>query len=164
MEVDLKRGHFKKLPIDAISETVDAKPKVACPNDEVLKVLADLRDAVDDESYIPATPTKENPLLSDIYIFDKEDEKLILKDLALSNFVGKVKDVGEGAKIRLSKGLPQEYMYVFCYTCGLVRRDAEISGVTKDAVLIYIKLNDRKIPDHVVYVVSFHKNKPKSKE
>ena len=163
MEVDLIRGHFKKVPIESVSEAVEAKPKVACNDVEVLSLLADLGSAVVDESYIPATPTEDNPPLSDAYIFDKTDEKLILKDLALKNFVGKIKDVGKGAKRRLSKGLPQEYLYVFQYACELIRRDADISGIVKECVLIYIKINDRKVPDHVVFVVSFHKNQLKSK-
>ncbi len=164
MDVDLGRGHFKKVSLDSISETVEAKPEVTCNDAEVLSVLADLGSAVDDESYIPATPTEENPPLSDDYIFDKTDEKLILKDLALKNFVGKIKDVGKGAKKRLSRGLPQEYLYVFQYACELIRRDADISGIAKECVLIYVKINDRKVPDHVVFVVSFHKNQLKSKE
>ena len=123
-------------------------------------MLKDLAKAVDNESYITATPTEGNPALSDDYVFDKEDEKLVLKDLTMSNFVGKVKDVGKGAKKRKREGLPQEYLYVFRYPCELHRIDAEISGVVKENVLIYIKINDRKIPNEIVFIVSFHKNKP----
>ena len=85
----------------------------------------------------------------------------VLKDLTEINFVGKIKDVGKGAKKRLEKGLPQEYLYVFKYPCKLKRRDADYSGITNDNVLIYIKINDRKIPYKKVFIISFHKNRIK---
>ena len=162
LDVDQKKGHFKPLPADAIPETVEAEPKVPCDDEEVLGVLADLKVAVEKEIYIPATSTKDTPALSDMYLFDEEDEKLILKNLELSNFVDKIVDVGKGAKKRMKNGFPQDYLYVFKYACVLSRRDVEIDGVAQENVLIYIKINDRKVPDHVVYIVSFHKNKPKS--
>lgn len=160
LETDPKKGHFKPLSINSIAEKVDARPKVACTSSEIQEVLKDLATAVDDESYIPATPTKDNPSLSDDYIFDKGDEKLILKDLAPANFVGKIKDVGKGAQKRKNNGFPQEYLYVFQYPCELTRRDAEITGTEKENVLIYIKINNRKIPNQIVFIISFHKNKP----
>lgn len=85
----------------------------------------------------------------------------VLKDLTEINFVGKIKDVGKGAKKRLEKGLPQEYLYVFKYPCKLKRRDADYSGITNDNVLIYIKINDRNIPYKKVFIISFHKNRIK---
>ena len=156
---DDRIGHLIKLPMDTIKETVDAEPKVPCTEEEVMSVLHDLCCAVDDESYISPTPTLDNPALSDDFIFDNEDEKLVLKDLTKLNFVGKIKDVGKGAKKRLEKGLPQEYLYVFKYPCKLARRDVQESGINLDNVLIYIKINDRKIPNKKVFIVSFHKNR-----
>ena len=85
----------------------------------------------------------------------------ILKDLKEANFVGKIKDVGKGAKKRLEKGLPQEYLYVFKYPCELRRRDADDSGIVKEKLIIYIKINNRKIPYKKVFIVSFHKNRVK---
>ena len=105
-----KIGHVIKLPIDAIAESVDAEPKEPCTDAEVQNVLQDLHIAVNNKSYVPQTPTLENPALSDDYIFDSNDENLILKDLLKVNFVGKIKDVGKGAKKRLAQGLPQEYL------------------------------------------------------
>lgn len=105
-----KMGHVVKLPRDAIRESVDAEPQELCTDAEVQIVLQELRVAVDNESYVPQTPTPENPALSDDYIFDTNDENLILKDLTKENFVGKIKDVGKGAKLRREKGLPQEYL------------------------------------------------------
>ena len=67
----------------------------------------------------------------------------------------------EDEKKRLEKGLPQEYLYVFKYPCKLKRRDADYSGITNDNVLIYIKINDRKIPYKKVFIISFHKNRIK---
>ena len=64
-----------------------------------------------------------------------------------ANFVGKIKDVGKGAKKRLEKGLPQEYLYD--------------SGIVKEKLIIYIKINNRKIPYKKVFIVSFHKNRVK---
>ena len=78
-----------------------------------------------------------------------------------ANFVGKIKDVGKGAKKRLEKGLPQEYLYVFKYPCELRRRDADESGIVKEKLIIYIKINNRKIPYKKVFIVSFHKNRVK---
>lgn len=156
---DEKLGHLTKLPIDAIDEVVSAEPRVKCPISEVLEVLKDLKIAVDKKDYKAQTPTLENPSLSDDYIFDTEDENLVLKDLTETNFVGKVKDVGKGAKKRLKKGLPQEYLYVFKYPCRLQRRDAEDSGINNENVLIYIKINDRKTPYEKVFIISFHKNR-----
>ena len=63
-------------------------------------VLRDLTIAVKKENYIPATPTEENPALSEDYVFDTEDEKLILRELNSEHFVGKIKDVGKGARNR----------------------------------------------------------------
>lgn len=156
-----KLGHLTKLPIEAISEEVLAEPKVKCPSSEVLSVLKDLKVAVENRDYQPQTPTEENPSLSDDYIFDTDDQNYILMDLTEINFVGKIKDVGKGAKKRLEKGLPQEYLYVFKYPCKLKRRDADYSGITNDNVLIYIKINDRKIPYKKVFIISFHKNRIK---
>ncbi len=162
MEKDPKKGHVKPLPIDSITEEIDARPKVPCNDEEVLGVLEDLVNAVDNESYIPAIPTKENPALSDDYIFDKTDEMLVLKMLNLENFVAKVKDVGKGAKRRVEQGLPQEFLYVLKFPCELTRRDADISGIETEQVLIYIKINNRKVPDETVFIISFHKNNPRT--
>lgn len=156
-----KIGHLIKLPINAIGETVDAEPKEPYTEAEVLSVLNDLRVAVDTKSYVPQTPTVDNPSLSDDYIFDTNDENLVLKDLTMQNFVGKIKDVGKGAKKRLEKGLPQEFLYVFKYPCRLLRRDAQESEMDADNVLIYIKINDRQIPYKKIFIISFHKNRPK---
>lgn len=154
-----KLGHLTKLPIDAINEIVSAEPKVECPNAELSEVLKDLKKSVERKDYIPQTPTPDNPSLSDDYIFDTEDENLVLNDLKESNFVGKIKDVGKGAKKRVAKGLSQEYLYVFKYPCKLQRRDAEHSGITNEDVLIYIKINNRKTPYKKVFIISFHKNR-----
>lgn len=158
---DDKMGHLIKLPIDAINENVYAEPKEPCTEAEIISILQDLRSAVDNMSYIPQTPTDDNPALSDDYIFDTEDENLVLKDITKLNFVGKIKDVGKGAKRRLQQGFPQEYLYVFKYPCKLARRDAQNSKINIENVLIYIKINDRKIPQKKLFVVSFHKNRPK---
>lgn len=61
------------------------------------------------------------------------------------------------------KGLPQEYLYVFKYPCKLNRRDAQESGIISENLLIYIKINNRKIPHEKLFIVSFHKNRPKNK-
>lgn len=84
---------------------------------------------------------------------------LVLNDLKESNFVGKIKDVGKGAKKRVAKGLSQEYLYVFKYPCKLQRRDAEHNGINNEDVLIYIKINNRKTPYKKVFIISFHKNR-----
>ena len=156
-----KIGHLAKLPIDAIDEEVSAEPNVYCSESELSEMLKDLRRAVDERNYQPQAPTEENPALSDDYIFDSEEENIILKDLKEANFVGKIKDVGKGAKKRLEKGLPQEYLYVFKYPCELRRRDADDSGIVKEKLIIYIKINNRKIPYKKVFIVSFHKNRVK---
>lgn len=95
---DDKLGHLLRLPIGSIQENVDAKPRVTCSEKEIMEVLKDLAIAVETQTYIPQTPTKDNPALSDDYIFDTNDENLILKDLKKENFVGKVKDLGKGAE------------------------------------------------------------------
>lgn len=155
-----KLGHLTKLPIDAIKEVVSVKPQVECPKLEILGVLRDIKTAVDGRDYVPQAPTRDSPSLSDVYIFDTNDEELILKDLSSDNFVGKIIDVGKGAKKRLENGLPQEYLYVFKYPCKLQRRDADIDE-DSDNVLIYIKINNRKVPYRKVIIVSFHKNRIK---
>lgn len=155
------QGHLLKLPIDAIDETVEAEPQVSYSEEEISEVLKDLYIAVDKKTYIPQTPTAENPALSDDYIFDTTDENLVLKDLKRENFVGKIKDLSKGAAKRRAKGLPEEYLYVFKYACKLLRRDAQNGGA--EDVLIYIKINDRKVPFEKVFVISFHKNKPKNR-
>lgn len=158
-----KIGHLIKLPLDATNESVKAEPLVECSEKELSEVLRDLRIAVDEKNYIPQTPTKDNPALSDNYVFDTGDENFVLKDLKRKNFVGKIKDLSKGAIKRKERGLPEEYLYVFKYTCRLFRRDAHFSELEYDDILIYIKVNDRKIPYKKVYVISFHKNNPKEK-
>lgn len=157
--IEKKLGHVVKLPLNSISEIIVAEPKVSYLEAELDEMLNDLYDAVDNNSYIPQTPTEDNPSLSDDYIFDTNDENLILKDLKKENFVGKIKDLSKGATKRKARGLPEEYLYVFKYECRLQRRDAESSGVNEENILIYIKINDRKIPFEKVFVISFHKNK-----
>ncbi len=157
-----KLGHLRKLPIDALNEPVEAEPRVACSETELEEVLKDLYLAVDKATYIPQTPTPDNPALSDDYVFDTADENLVLKDLKRENFVGKIKDLGKGAVKRRARGLPEEYLYVFKYPCKLYRRDAQYDSI--ENVLIYIKINDRKVPYEKVFVISFHKNRPKTNE
>lgn len=157
-----KTGNFEKLPINSFSEVVDAKPQVGCTEEEILEVLNDLSLAVDAKDYVIQTPTKENPSLSDDYIFDTNDENLILKDLSVENHVAKIKDLSKGALRRKCEGLPQEYLHVFQYSCNLKRRDAQESGISSEDILIYIKVNDRKIPYKKVFIISFHKNKKQS--
>lgn len=154
-----KLGHLLRLSIDEINEAVMAEPRVAYSEEEIGSVLRDIYDAVDKESYIPPTPTTDNPALSDDYIFDTTDMNLVLKDLKRDNFVGKIRDLSKGAAKRRESGYPDEYLYVFKYACKLQRRDAYISSVDDEDVLIYIKINDRKIPYQRVFVISFHKNR-----
>lgn len=134
----------QKLSLSVIDETVDAEPKVEASQEEIKNVLNDLYVAVDKSEYIPQTPTEENPALSDDYIFDTKDQNFVLKDLEEDNFVAKIKDISKGAERRRQKGLPQEYLYVFKYACKLMRRDAAIDE--SEDVLIYIKINNRKVP------------------
>ncbi len=157
------REHVRKLPMNAIQESVSVEPQESYTEEEVRTVLKDLANAVKTSSYVPATPTEDKPALSDDYVFDAEDEKAILRDLTMENFVGKALDVGKGAKGRLARGLPQEYLYIFKYPCVLYRRDADGKDNSTENILVYIKLNDRKVPYEKVFVVSFHKNKPKKK-
>jgi len=161
MELD-KVGHLVKLPLDAIKESVEAEPRVAYCEEEIREVLCDLYAAVDKKTYIPQTPTADNPALSDDYIFDTIDENLVLKDLKRDNFVGKIKDLSKGAANRKARGFPEEFLYVFKYACKLMRRDADPSALKTEDILIYIKINDRKTPYEKVFVISFHKNKPKN--
>lgn len=158
MEED-KCKHVTKLPVGAISESVSAKPQVPCTQLEIEEVLMDLRQAVEREDYISPTPTRDNPALSDDYVFDTTDQNRILKDLTQLNFVGKIKDLGKGAIRRIEQGYPQECLYVFQYPCKLMRKDALNSSDIFDEVLIYIKINNRKIPYKKVIIISFHKNR-----
>ncbi len=155
---DNKKGNLICLPICSINESVNVDPKVNYTNEEVVQVLYDLYIAVDNKSYIAQTPTEANPALSDDYIFNTDDENFVLKDLTKENFVGKIVDLSKGSKKRKALGYPQEYLYVFQYPCILRRRDAQESGITKENVLIYIKVNNRKVPYPRVFVISFHKN------
>lgn len=156
---DISRQHFIKLQINTIKENVDAEPKVACTDEELQQLINEVHDAIANDEYVPSTPTEDNPALSDDYVFDLKDEKTVLKDLSRENFVGKVKDVGKGAKKRLQRGLPQEYLYVFKYACRLIVRKPD-NGCEYEDVLIYIKINSRKVPYQKVFIVSFHKNRP----
>jgi hypothetical protein len=126
MMAEDKIGHLVKLPLDAINEAVEAEPRVAYSEAEIAEVLADLHNAVDKKTYVPQTPTTENPALSDDYVFDTNDQNLVFK-----------------------------------YACKLLRRDAQSSDVDDEDILIYIKVNDRKTPFEKVFVISFHKNRPK---
>lgn len=158
---DEQLGHLWKIPIESFKQRVEAKPQVHCSPSEIVQMLQDLYAAVENKVYVPQTPTPDNPALSDDYIFDTEDENLILKDLKEVNFVGKIKDLGKGATKRKEQGLPQEYLYVFQYPCRLLRRDAQESGMVSEDILIYIKINNRKTPYEKLFIISFHKNKEK---
>ena len=155
--------HVLKIPIESIEENVIAEPRIPCSEEEVQEVLQDLYLAVDNKTYIPAVSTEENPALSDYYVFNIDDEHEVLKDLRIENLVGKVKDLSKGAKKRRERGLPQEYLYVFKYACRLMKKEMDdtSSEPMLENVLIYIKINDRKIPEEKVIVVSFHKNNSK---
>lgn len=156
---EIKIGNILKLSVNHMKEMVSVKPQAVCSELEVNQVLSDLLNAVDMQSYVPQIPTSDNPALSDDYIFDTNDENLVLKDLTRENFVGKIKDIGKGATKRLERGLVQEYLYVFQYPCKLLRRDAQETGVDSEYVLIYIKINNRKTPYEKVFIISFHKNR-----
>lgn len=156
---DEQLGHLWKICMDSVEQSVEARPQVHCSPPEIAQMLHDLYTAVENNTYVPQTPAPNNPALSDDYIFDTEDENLVLRDLKEENFVGKIKDLSKGATKRKEKGLPQEYLYVFQYPCRLLRRDAQESGIVSDNILIYIKINNRKTPYDKVFVISFHKNK-----
>lgn len=157
-----KTKHVIKLPIDAFEERVTAEPKIICLEEELKELLYDLKTAVKDKTYIPQTATSKNPALSDDYIFDSEDEEEILNDLGTENFVAKIKDLGKGAVKRQSKGYPQEYLYVFQYPCRLWKREMSNISNTAENILIYIKINNRKIPYQQIFIISFHKNQPET--
>lgn len=163
MEED-KLGHIVRLSLDAINEPVEAEPRLTYTEEEISNVLKDLYGAVDMENYVPPTSTKDNPALSDEYIIETQDMNLVLKDLNRDNFVGKIKDLSKGAAKRKARGFPEEYLYVFKYACKLSRRDADANGVKDENILIYIKINSRKVPYNKVFLISFHKNNPKSKK
>lgn len=131
-----KIGNLLKLPINSIVEKVDAEPEISCLEQEIIQVLYDLSAAVDAKNYVTQTATSKNPALSDDYIFETNDENLVLKDLTKENFVGKVKDLSKGSAKRREKGYPQEYLYVFKYPCRMLRRDAQESGIISENVLI----------------------------
>ena len=154
----LKMGHIEKLPVGSINENVIAEPSVKWSADELKGVLEDLKQAVQLHNYVSPTPTPNNPALSDDYIFDTEDQDLILENLNQQNFVGKIKDLSKGALKRRALGFPEEYLYVFRFDSKLTRRDSKENSDTSENVLIYIKINDRKIPYNKIFVVSFHKN------
>ena len=159
---DEKVGNIQKIPLDMINELVTAEPQVPCSEDELKEVLNDIHKAADSRNYYPQVSTPDNPALSDDYVFDSKDESYILKDLQKENFVGKVKDLSKGAKKRREKGYPDEYLYVFKYGCKLTKRICEEEKIVQENVLIYIKVNDRKVPYKSVIIVSFHKNKRKN--
>lgn len=158
MEGD-KPKHYRKIPLDEIDEEVEAEPQVECQNAEVEEMLRDLFRALKEDTCIFPRATDKNPSLSDDYVFDKEDQTMILEDLKIENFVAKIQDLGKGAKIRIAKGLPQEYLYVFRYACRLYKRESIEGKYDFEKVLLYIKINNRKNPRKVVFVVSFHKNR-----
>lgn len=158
----LESSHVVPLPIYAINEKVTAEPAVFCSAEELLKVIADVNLAGKSGNYVPQTATAENPSLSDDYIFDTTDQNKILQALKAENFVGKVKDKSKGAAKRKTQGLPDEYLYVFKYPCKLKRRDAiTTNDALTENLIIYIKVNDRQVPYRKLFVVSFHKNRPK---
>ena len=147
------KGYGDKFFEDNNLEDATFSTYIEIPDDEIEKI--------EDKYNITFEKEYFTNINEDDYIFDSEDENIILKDLKEANFVGKIKDVGKGAKKRLEKGLPQEYLYVFKYPCELRRRDADDSGIVKEKLIIYIKINNRKIPYKKVFIVSFHKNRVK---
>ena len=157
-----KTGHIHRVPISR-NDRVKAEPQVSCAEEEVGGVIRDLIASVDRGTYIPPSPRKDNPALSEEYVFDTADEKYILKDLKLENFVGKIKDLSKGAVRRMAKGYSQEYLYVFMYACKLSRRES-LGSAEKERILIYIKVNNRKEPVKQVIVISFHRNHLENKK
>ena len=145
-----------KLSLDDYDELVTAEPQVLCTDDELNLVLNDIYIAVENGTYI--FPYDERNNLFDEYIFKPKDQDYILKDLSKENFVGKIKDLSKGSLKRKEKGFPDEYLYVFKYACKVFRKE-DINKTSQEKIMIYIKINDRKIPNNVLIVVSFHKNR-----
>ena len=155
---DEPKHHVCKLSLEECSEPVYARPKVDCTREEVTSVLQELRKAVKAHNYVPPSPRGDELDLWMEYLLDDKDIDGILMDLNEENFVGKVKDMSKGGKHREKRGFPPEFPYVFKYYCKLIRRDSG-AKIARDNVLIYIKINNRVVPNHIVFVISFHKNR-----
>ena len=148
---------FKRCERKLIDNEVEVRPMVLCTETEIQDIVKELHKSVEKKDYKIAISNK-NRALFEKYVLDSRDAEQILLDLQETDFVGKIVDVGKGAKKRLEKGLPQEYLYVFQYPCELKRRDAEESGIEEERILIYIKINHRVVPYDQVFIISFHEN------
>ena len=145
-----------KVNFDDYDELVTAEPMVPFTENELISVLNDIHSAVENGTYI--FPYDERNNLFDDYIFKPCDQDYILKDLSEENFVGKIKDLSKGSLKRKEKGYPDEYLYVFKYACKVFRKKDQENN-SQEMIMIYIKINDRKIPYNSVIIVSFHKNR-----
>ena len=145
-----------KVSFDDYDELVTAEPQVQCSEDELNLVLNDIYNAVTNGTYIFPFDDRNN--LFDEYIFKPKDQDYILKDLSKENFVGKIKDLSKGSLKRKEKGYPDEYLYVFKFACKVFRKE-DIKKTSQEKIMISIKINDRKIPNNDLIVVSFHRNR-----
>lgn len=146
-----------KVSFDDYDEEVTAEPQVPCSEQEVLSVLNDIYIAVNNDSYYCPRDERNYSFFS-YFNINKKEQDFILKDLTYSNFVAKIKNLNENSKARKLKGYPDEYLYVFKYPCEIYKRD-DIKLLFPQKVMIYIKINNRKIPNKIVIVVSFHENR-----
>jgi len=152
----LQEINIVKVSFDDYDELVTAEPQVQCSEDELNLVLNDIYNAVTNGTYIFPFDDRNN--LFDEYIFKPKDQDYILKDLSKENFVGKIKDLSKGSLKRKEKGYPDEYLFVFKYACKVFRKE-DINKTSQEKIMIYIKINDRKNPNNVLIVVSFHRNR-----
>ncbi len=150
-------GNFKRCSKDLIDDRIDVRPEAPYTEAEVQDIVKELHKSVENKDY-KITYSDKYKALFEKYVLESRDTDKILLDLQDTDFVGKIVDVGKGAKKRLEKGLPQEYLYVFQYPCELKRRDAEESGIEEERILIYIKINHRIVPYNLVFIISFHEN------
>ena len=150
-------GNFKRCSKDLIDDQIDVRPEAPYTEAEVQDIVKELHKSVENKDYT-ITYSDKNRALFEKYVLESSDIDKILLDLQETDFVGKIVDVGKRAKKRLEKGLPQEYLFVFQYPCELKRRDAEESGIEEERILIYIKINHRKVPYNRVFIISFHEN------
>ena len=155
---DEPKQHVCKLPLEESDEEVHARPRVESTQEEVTSILKELRGAVSEQNYAPPSPRGDELDLMTEYLLYPEDMEGILLDLKEENFVDKVRDMSEGGRRRVRKGFPPEFPFVFKYYCKLIRRDSG-EKIIRDNVLIYIKINIRTVPNHIVFVISFHKNR-----
>lgn len=124
---------------------------------EIDTLLKEINRAIETGNY-RFQPREELAELELEYVVDEELRLKILKSLKASDFRAKVKDKSKKAYVRIKNNYPPEALYIFKCKRNLLMRNPTAGQNNVENVKLYIKINNRTIPNKIMLIVSFHKD------